>query len=230
MGKQIFNLKLLILIIVTITNNSYSQENIDTIYGLNPIIYNGQKYSYAVPTTVKGNQYLVDQNFIYGLVNLNRETFDDLQLNYDIYNQEILLKFELNHRTIVIKLFKERIKEFTLDDKSFELIAGHDSINIIYQVFGKGKYKILQHWQKKLNLSNVSGTSNYVFSKPLKSMYLQVDNQKIKYKNNKTFLSLINASNKTEVKNYLKQNKIKVKKASNQQLNELINFCNTFKN
>ena len=81
MKKQRFNL--IIIIIATITNNSYSQENIDTIYGLNPIIYNGVKYSYAVPATVKGNQYLVDQNFIHGLVNLNGETFNDLQLRYN---------------------------------------------------------------------------------------------------------------------------------------------------
>ena len=226
MRKQIFNL-LLMSIIVTVTNNSYSQENIDSIYGFNPILYNGQMYSYVVPNTVKGDQYLVNQNFVHGNVNLNGKTFNKLLLNYDTFNQEILLKFKLNHRTIIIKLFKERIKEFTLDDKYFELISNSDSINIIYQVFGKGKYKILQHWQKKLNLSNVSGTSNYEFSKPFKSMYLQVDDQIIKYKNNRTFLSLISALNKAEVKNYLKQNKIKVKKASDQKLNKLTHFCNT---
>ena len=215
------------LLFMFASNSSVSQENIDSIYGLNPVLYNGQIYAYSVPPSVVGHQYLEGKDYTEGSISLVNESFDELSLNYDVYNQEIILKFDLNHRTIIIKLFKDRINQFTLGNKSFELVLSPDSVNTIYQVFGNGNYKLLHHWKKGLNLSNVSGTSNYVFSKPGRTMHLKKGDQIVKYKNNRTFLSAVDVSNKTEVKNFIKQNKINVKKASDVNFNRLINFCNT---
>lgn len=206
----------------------HSQEKIDSIYGHNPMLYNGQFYLYAVPPSVKGNQYFINKDFISGNLTINNKTFTDLHLNYDIYNQEILLKFVLNYKTLIIKLCKEKITKFSLAEKTFILIKEPESTGkTIYQVFGKGKYKVLYHWEKELHLSNVSGRTSYVFTKPQKTMYLQFDNQKIKFKNNRHFLSRFNKSNKSEIKKYLKVNGLNIKRISDKDLIDLINFCNT---
>lgn len=214
--------------ILTQNFSTYAQEKIDSIYGHNPILYNGQIYSYVVPPSVKGNQYLINKDFISGNLTINNKKFTELHLNYDIYNQEILLKFVLNYKTLIIKLCKETITEFSLGDKAFNLIKEPESTNkTIYQVFGKGKYKILYHWEKELHLSNISGRTSYVFTKPQKIMYLLFNNQKVKFKNNRRFLSLFNKINKTEIKKYLKDNGLNIKRISDKDLIDLINFCNT---
>ncbi|MFO7827224.1 MAG: hypothetical protein R6V23_01275 [Bacteroidales bacterium] len=207
---------------------THSQEKLDSVYGLNPILYNGQIYSYAIHPSVKGNQYLINKGFISGNLTINKKTFSGLHLNYDIYNQEILLKFVLNHKTLIIKLCKEKITEFSLADKTFNLIKEPESNEkTIYQVFGEDKYKVLYHWEKELHLSNISGRTSYVFTKPQKTMYLQFNNQKVRFKNNRHFLSRFNKSNKSEIKKYLKVNGLNIKRISDKDLIVLINFCNT---
>lgn len=208
--------------------SSQAQSKIDSVYGLNPLLYNGQIYSYAIPPSVKGNQYLTDKNFTSGTIKINDKTFTNLQLNYDIYNQEVLLQFELNYKMQVIKLCKEKIKEFTLGHKKFQLMKEQESTDKkIYQVFGEGKYKVLYHWKKELKLSNTSANTYYLFTKPQKTMYLQFNNQKHKFRNNRTFLSLFNKSNKNKIKKTIKQNGLNIKNISDIDLIFLINFCNT---
>lgn len=222
--RQIIHV-LIILFLIVFPSSAFSQQNIDGIYGHDPILYNGEIYAYQPPPSVNGNQFLTESEFQQGYVNIDGVIFNDLLLNYDIYNQFILLKFTLNYRTLIIKLNHENLNKFSIGNKHFCLLPGLKSNKIIYQYFGDGKYQIMYQWQKELNLSNTQ-SSYYKFLKPKKTNNLYVNNQLFKYKNNRTFLILFKDSDKSSIKTFLKEEKIKVKKASDQQINSLINFCN----
>jgi len=225
MNYQIIVLVFLQILIQNVT--TCSQEKINSIYGLNPLLYNGQVYSYTLPASVQGNQYLSNNEFISGSVTIHDKTFHDLLLNYDIYNQEIILKFESDYKTSRIKLNKEKINSFSLGPKNFKLIKDkeHNSFQI-YQLFGQGKYVALYYWKKTLDLIDKSGNTYWSFSRPQKTMYLQIKNQKYKFKNKRNLLSHFEKSQKNKIKNYLKENKINIKRISDIQLTQLINFCN----
>ncbi|MDY6800535.1 MAG: hypothetical protein SVU94_04840 [Bacteroidota bacterium] len=205
----------------------YSQETIDSIYGLDPVLYNGKVYSYIPPPSVKGSQYLSQHDFMPGEVIIHNKTYINHLLNYDIFNQEILLQFETDYKTATIQLNKEKVDAFTLNSRKFKLIKNTENNTYeIYQFFGQGKYVVLYFWEKNLELINKSGDSYWSFSKPQKTMYLQINNQKHKFRNNRTFISHFNKSQKQAIKNFLKQNGLKIKKISDSELNQIIHFCN----
>jgi len=220
------NLKLL-LILLCISFNLYSQERIDSVYGHNPFLYNGQVYKYILPANVKGNQFMEDKTYKNGFIILKDKKYDDLKLNYDIFNQEVLLKFDLHQRTTLIKIDKTKLKEFSLENKTFILFKDESSKPIIYQYLGNGTSKILIKFNKTLYLSSGSGTSNFKFSKPFKSKFLLYDDVIHKFSNNRNFLSILKKEEQSLVKTYLKNNKIKLKKSSDEALNKLINYINT---
>ena len=220
--------KILLSLIIIFFSTIYSfSQDVDSIYGLNPILYNGQLYTYYVPSSVSGNQYLHNKDFHAGIVNIKNTQFDNVLLNYDIYNQEVVLLFELKQRLLVIKLLKDKINNFLIGNEYFELIQDDQSDYIIYQVIGDGNYKILYRWQKWLKLSTDKESGGYLFTKPIKTTYLKINNEIFKYRNNRTFLSLMEDSKKQQVKKYLKQNKINVRRASDNELSELIKLCNS---
>lgn len=204
-----------------------SQEKFDSIYGLNPTLYSGQIFTYMVPSSVKGSQYLIEDNFMQGDIIINNQTFTNLLLNYDVYNQEVILRFESNYKTVTIKLNKEKMDGFTLGKRKFILIKSPgEPVPEIYQYFGDDQLMVLYHWEKELDLSSKSGNSFWSFSKPRKTMYLLIEKQKHRFKNNRTFLSLFEKPQKHEIKTFIKQNKINLKRISVTELNELIKFCN----
>jgi len=217
---------LIAIICLLSVNNAFSQQNPDSVYGLNPLLYNGKVYSYAVPKTVEGHQFLNSTKYVNGSVRINKKTYNGLQLNYDIYNQNIILKFDKKYELQTIKLLNEKVSQFTLEDKVFILIPNEDSINIIYQAFGKNKYQILFYWKKNLRLSNISGSTTYQFSAPSKTFFLKKNNQIYPFRNKRTFLSLFNKKNKIVIKKFLKNEKIKFRQINDIEINKLINFCN----
>ena len=227
MSKQFHYFLLLFVIQFFFINHLFSQEKKDTLYGLNPFLYNGEIYSSIGTVNMSGNQYLISDEFVNGNLIINDQLYEDCLINYDIYKQHVLLKFKLNYRTIIIKLSYEKLESFYFGDKYFEIIPNENSEKTVYQTYGSGQYKILYQWYKLLSLSHVAGTTNYVFSNPKKRMYLQIGNEKFRYKNKRTFISLFNNNNKKPIKKFISKNKIKIKKATDAEVNLLINYCNT---
>ncbi|MEE4197808.1 MAG: hypothetical protein V2I54_09195 [Bacteroidales bacterium] len=236
MNKNIgrnMNHRILIILIFQIFLHhltTHSQETIDSIYGLDPVLYNGKVYSYRTPPSVQGSQYLTQREFVPGEVIIQDKTYTHHLLNYDIFNQEILLQFETDYKTATIQLNKEKVDAFTLDSRTFKLIQNEEKNTYeIFQFFGRGKYVVLYFWEKNLELIDRSGDSYWSFSKPQKTMYLQFNNEKHRFRNNRTFLTHFTKSQKQEIKTYLKQNKLNLKRITDTELNQIIHFCNQLK-
>jgi hypothetical protein len=198
------------------------------IYGLDPLLYNGRLYSYFVPASTKGTPFIMGPEYNTGSVTIRGITYNDLLLNYDIYNQQLILQFKAlagNEQLLVIS--EAWLEAFTLGDKHFEFLPIEDSTNQLSQVLGDGKIRVLYTWKKNLSLDNSYGATNYIFSKPLREFYLVTDSDLEKYKNNRSFTALFDPVNQSLVKKYLRQQKIKMKKANDREIIKLLNYCNT---
>jgi hypothetical protein len=203
-------------------------DNKDNIYGLDPLLYNGRSYTYFLPPNTGGSQYLNDSQFEIGSVTIRGITFNNLALNYDILNQELILKYKTSlSGTSVIIISEAWLESFSLRDTNFELITSQDTLKRIYQVLGTGPDRILYHFAKDLELDNVQGSRKYSFTPAIKEMYLYRDGNIFKYRNNKIFYSLFDSSKRPALKEYLKKNKINVKKVSDKTMHELISWCNS---
>jgi hypothetical protein len=206
----------------------HNKISIDEVYGSDPLLYNGRVYRFFPPLNTLGNQFFADPQFEAGSVTIRGVVYTSLKLNYDIYNQQLILEYKNNlGATSLIVVSDAWLENFSFKGLNFEMITLQDTIKRIFQVLGTGPNKILFSWKKALDLESSYGSKNHAFSKPKKEMNLLTGNKILKYWNNKSFYYLLAPEIKTNVKDYIHRHKIKVKKASDQTMTELIYYCNT---
>lgn len=205
------------------------EKDEDIFRSSDPLLYNGKIYLFYPPPATEGNQFLSDRQFMPGSVKLRGVVYFGLLINYDIYNQQLILKYITpTGAALQIIISEAWLESFSLNARNFELIATGDQKKI-FQVIGGGPYRILYRWKKKLELNHFLGSTNRVFSKPRREMNLDRDSLILNYKNNKSFCSLFEADARSEIRDYLRKQKIRVRKADDKSISGLISFCNSLK-
>lgn len=204
----------------------YSTD-VTKVYSSDPLLYNGRYYTFFPPLSTGGNQFLADRQFEVGSVTIRGVTYPDLLLNYDIYNQQLVLKYKNKAGgTDQIIVSDAWLESFSFRSKNFEMISIQDTVKRIFQVLGKGQNRIFYYWKKDLNVDNLNGAKNHIFSVARKEMNIFNGKQILKYGNNKSFYSLFKPEKRNVVKKYLHEHNINVKKAADQEITELLYFCN----
>jgi hypothetical protein len=209
-----------------------SQDTIkilDQVYGLDQTLHNGKKYDYIAPPGTSGNQYLSSNLFSVGTVTLKGKSYSDVNLNFDIFNQQLLLQYANDRGPMnIIEVSKAWLKGFSLGDRNFELLPS-GKIPGFYQVLGEGQVRVLYFWRKTLELNNAIGSNNYVFSTPIRDSYVLLNGELKLFTNKRNLIRLFDPKYRSEIKNYLRKNKVKVKKASDKAMAEMITFIGNLK-
>ncbi|MBS4058383.1 MAG: hypothetical protein KGZ82_13780 [Bacteroidales bacterium] len=227
--KCLFSLSFLLLIQFTVSLHAQSNLPDDlAVYGNDPLLHNGKQYTYFQPVGTEGNPFLNDNRLVRGSVMLRGVHYDSLSMKYDIFNQQLVLLYKtINGQYTQISLSMAWMDSFELGASHFELMELQDTIKQIVQTIGKGKLRVAYKWRKEIALENKIGTSYFVFSVPKRTAYLQDKQGLRKYKNNKTFVRLFDNDIQPMVKKRLRQMHLSVKKADDQQMAELLSYCNT---
>ena len=200
----------------------------DDIYGSDPDLCNGRLYIFYVPSNTGGNQFFTDPQFETGSVTIRGIIYKDLMLNYDIYNQQLILKYGIKTGVVCKLIVSDAwLESFNFKGLDFKMIATQDTLKQIFQVIGTGPKHILYHWKKTLEPESTFGATNLAFSIARKEMNMFTDNRILAYRNNKSFYSLFDPEKRIAVKDYLRKHQINIKKATDQLMTELINYCNT---
>jgi hypothetical protein len=221
---------LYILLLVPVSETTAQQiiSAADDVYGSDPLLYNGRYYTEFYPLNTIDNQYLTSRQFESGTVTLRGVTYSDLLLNYDIFNQQLLLKYRSNPSFKPVIIVSDAwLETFSVKDKKFRIYPISDEEKRIYQEIGSGQIRILYFWKKYSHLENTIGGPKMTFTNPVREMNLFTDGKIIKYWNNRSFIDLFSPEKKEVIKEYLHGHRINVKKASDKIMEELINFCNT---
>ena len=222
----------LIFLLTTGTFAAAQQSSIDEdiIYGSDPLLYNGRFYTFFPPLNTGGNQFFIDSQFELGSITLRGVTYTNLMLNYDIYNQLLILKHKnLSGGTNLIIISDAWLEKFDFDGKKFEVISIQDTVKRIFQVMGSGPNLFMYFWKKGLILENYNGAKNHIFSDAKKEMNLFNGIRFMKFRNNKSFCLLFDPENRIAVKRYLHDHKINMKKTSDVTMTGLRHYCNTLK-
>lgn len=203
-------------------------QNPSQVYGYDPLLYNGKVYSfYPVPGT-EGTQYLFDTFDSLGSITVRGVTYSNLTLNYDIYNQLLILKYKnaIGSQSL-IEISFAWLEKASLWNCNFEPVTEPNAMKHLYQIIGNGAEKIMYYRYKELSIDTRTASKAHFFSNAIRELYVKTDNRMVKYKNNRTLIAVFDKSRQDAIKKYLHKNKIKAKKASDQVMTELINFCNT---
>ena len=200
----------------------------DEIYGSDPLLINGKYYTFFPPLNTGGNQFFADPQFEPGSVTIRGVTYTDLLLNYDIYNQQLILKYKNNIGAANLIILSDAwLEKFSIKGIDFEMIPVQDTLKRAFQVLGSGTSRILYYWRKDLKLDSFYGAKNHIFSDAMKEMNISTDNRIMRYWNNKSFYSVFGVANSLAVKEYLRKRNINVKKANDKVMTELIYYCNS---
>ena len=145
-------------------------------------------------------------------------------LNYDIFNQKLLLQYADETGAIqIIEVSEAWLESFSLGPVNFKYIT-HKNESRIYQVLGDGPLHILYYWRKNLKLSNSAVAADYTFSLPIRTTFVMIEGEPIPYGSKGSFIKLFDPVHKDEIKDYIHVNGIKLKKAPDQVMTDLIHF------
>lgn len=195
------------------------KENLDATYGLSPKLYNGKLYADSYNRDVNGHPFLMHPDYENGHLKLRQGKFRDLKLNYDIYTQKVLLKFETqNKASRQIEIPLEHLLEFNLQERHFVNLQEEDQSFQIYQVIGGQETKFYIHWYKKLETVKSSSSFKHEFTEARKTFYLVRKEQLTALSNNKSLRLCFPEEQHADIKKWMKSQGINLKKASDQQI------------
>lgn len=197
-------------------------------YGLDPLLYNGKYYTYFVPSNTKGTPFFNSSEYRPGSIELHGLIYSKVELNYDLINQQLVLRYMAEDKGIRHIIVSDAwLEAFTFGKTRFEIHADVDSIRHIYQVIGSGPMHILYAWNKELKLDTKPGARSYFFTPPVKKSFLLIDHVLYKYSSNKSFISVFPERMQSRMKKYLSQKKINIKKASDEVMSDVVSYLNT---
>lgn len=186
-------------------------------------LYNGTIYNFG-SALIRGHQFLENEMFDTGSLNIDKQSFSGLLLNYDIFNQEVLFKSGKGFQEKIISIPVHTINSFTIGDRHF-IVAHEEKWNVrIYETIGDQYLKFIRSWSKEMKTSNDNSIYKYEFSKPLHITYLSDGESLYQLRWKKDVLKVFPETNRSEIKKFLRKNKIRFRRASSNELLELINY------
>ena len=197
----------------------------DRLYGLNQDLINGIKYIPEYPGS-KGHPFLDEVHFSGGSIRVGEKNYTGLSLAYNIFRQQLLLKYK-NHSGGIdqIILRNRHIPAFSLGNRDFEKKKLDAKSDLFYQVIRTGRISCYFHWFKTLNQS-ATGEYFYVFSAPKRHYYLEIDGQVNQFRNKGQFIKLFEEEHHRAIKNHFRENHINLKQVNDRKIIVLLEFCN----
>ena len=180
-------------------------------------LYNGSQYTYNTyyPFTInEGNPFFFSKNFEVGSIFYNNILYENVPLLYDIIKDELLIKDP--SKVYIMKLSNSRVRWFKLWDRTFVRLANDSTANSslktgFYLLLHNGKISLYARDTKsfKENTASVQGLNKYVVETT--DYFIEKDNRFYKLKNKKSLLNVMENKRK-EVTQFIKKNKLNLRK------------------
>lgn len=229
-------------------------------FGIDPLLMNGIYYENPYYNS-KGHPFLGDGEFYLGTVDFRNKHYKDVNLKYDIYNQQLIIdqsrldsrasiifqnvryegltiQVDENNQQIVINqdagqpkimnlLANEFVSEFTMNKMHFKKLQFEGQEEAFYQVIAEEESVRCYYYvyKNRFKSQDEGDRTVFVFSEEDYRSYLMVKDQIYRYRNNRSFLKAFHGQAKTDIRNYLKNNHIKVNRSDEKILKDLISFC-----
>jgi hypothetical protein len=171
-------------------------------------IYNGGEYG-RKGNLVHGFPFFDSAGMLKGAVYYNERWYEDLRMQFDISSEQIVI-YDYSKNNL-IALQNERIPEFKIDGHAFFRMDSSASLNYkgYYEQLCKGSVTLWVKRFKKMELST-GGDENGTKFKEFNFYYIQKN--KLFYPiNSKGSLEHLLENKDTEIKKYIRQNKIDFK-------------------
>jgi hypothetical protein len=193
---------------ITVLNHTSSKgiSGQDTLKE-NQVLYNGKIWR-SLYYNVRENQFLFSDEFLPGSLSISGKTFNNIDLKYDIFKDELLTPVENGN---ILQLNKEMVDSFSLNfqDKNYRFIrvkegTGHGGyFNVLY----KGKSALYLKFFKKIDKLAVEGQYDMFYQDS--KLFFVNDNEFFQITGKRDLINAIDDPN-DRVKDFIKKNKFNV--------------------
>lgn len=192
-----------------------------------PLIQNGVYYSYPYYNAI-GHPFLDRKEFETASVDFRGKNYSGLSLNYDLFNQLIILSWESEGILQMSLLAPDFVSGFRLKGKHFVKADIQEGEAVFFQLVSETpRVSCYYSWYKERREIRDSGNrSIYSFSDQKSRRYLRLDGQFSRYKSNKSFIKLFPEAVRPQLKTYLHETRLQVMESNDQAMEELIAYCN----
>ncbi len=178
---------------------------------------------------VKGNPYFLTGEYITGDITFNGRIFRDRIFRYDVFNDEIVLW--VNSTTTII-LNKEMVNEFELNylgEKHHVINLGEDStrtLNGYVNLYYDGPTSLYVKYRKEIEILAVD--NRYDLFIQFHRIYIRKDDQIVQVSGKGELLKKL-YDRKAEMKNFIKQNKLRVTKKEPRSFIPVLEYYDTLR-
>lgn len=195
-------------------------------YGPDQNLINGIRF-YNLHAYYAGHKFFGEDMFVKGRLVLDRGTYPDVYLKYDLYGQQLILQANYtdgSYNEIIVS--DSRLRGFELESKTFRKLYFPETDTLIFQVIGNGDPGCLYHWIKEIIPNSTGPQSVYEFSKMKRKSYVLTNSTMREYKGARSFSKSF-PDYRPQVMSYIRQEKIKLRKAGDSEMEGLLNYCST---
>ena len=189
-------------------------------------LYNGRVWR-SLYARVRGDEFLFIGDFQPGTVKLNDKLFNNVEVRYDIYHDEVLIR---KNQGIILQLNKEMVNSFTIDFNNktyyFQNMGASDTneingyVNILYQ----GDVSLLVKYKKEIFPLAVE--NRYDLFSQSNRMFLRKDGLLFSIGRKNDIIKLFEAD-KQQIRSFIKSRKLKVSKKKPESFVPVVDFCNS---
>lgn len=229
------------LLVFQVHNSVYAQEQSSYIkadfneiytsvldeYGFDQILVNGVFYEDRYHEEI-GHPFLIESEFSKGTLVFREKEYKSVEINYDIYEQQLVLYITHHNSIAWIIPPHDFISSFSIGDKLFVKYAFQNDPQFYQVIFDSEKLRCLYYWYKLRSDSDHKRNYNsYEFSDSKKKSYLLLNDEYMRYRDNRSFANLFPREIKSEIRKHIKAKGIKVAKSNDGEMLELIRYCNS---
>ncbi len=201
-------------------------ELLDPVFGVDQRLVSGVYYYGPSRGSISGDPYFIDETWKIGSVTIGNQTYDSLDLKYDIERQQLVLKFTNIHQAILqISLRTENIKRFVMNGRLFIPFPGikEENVNQFCEVIiaGEISYYILKN---KILMLSRGGTTDYIYQ-DYNKQFLEINNRLILFKTHRTLYNLY-PEHKQTIKRYLRTQRLQPRRSRINDRKAMVEYCN----
>lgn len=195
----------------------------------NSYLFNGKTYSNNYRVLSKKNQFLNENsNYSYGTIRTEHITFKNVELQYDLFSQELIIKPDSKSSLFGIIIDTTKLEHFELDNMVFYNIKNHVDHNGFYELaVDKPHFKLyIKHKKTKRKLLDKKSIH---FEFDSKYEYVLFDNQNFTTISSKKDCLLLLPNFKKEIKSFYATNNYLKKNNERTFMKKLADYLNTLK-
>lgn len=205
----------------------------DAVVGVENLgIYNGVEY-YKQYRTLKGsNEFYITTQFVKGTIVYDGQPYYNIDMKYNVYDDELIIKLANQKAFNIIQLIKEKIESFSIDNKHFVTVyndKNEEFTNIkegFYELLFQDNYLTFYKKHIKNRSERLDKDFVYYIFKDKKEYFLKY-NQKYYRINSKSNFSKIFPEYKKNINAFYKNNKVLRKSDYDMFLNKLSRHIET---